>query len=83
MAGLHADAQRADGAGDQHFAGGGIARFAGDLYAATVEALHFIAQAKRFELEAIGAKSIGLDNLRTGFDIGLVHAEDRFRLGGI
>ena len=37
MARLHADAQRAHGAGDQHFARCGFARFAGDFYAAAVE----------------------------------------------
>src|SRR4029077_13923814 len=82
-AGSPANAQRSYGAGDQAFAGGGIARFAGYFYPAAVEALEFIAQAKRFELEAIGAKGVGLDNLRAGFDVGLVHAEDRFRLGGV
>src|SRR6267142_6802073 len=35
------------------------------------------------ELEAIGAKSIGFDDLCAGFDIGLVHAEYGFRLGGV
>src|SRR5258708_1333031 len=35
------------------------------------------------ELETVGAKSIGFDDLRAGFDIGLVDAEDGFRLGGV
>jgi hypothetical protein len=35
------------------------------------------------QLESIGAKSVGFDYLRAGVDIGLVHAKDRFRLGGI
>ncbi len=83
MARLHADTQRADRSGDQHFAGSGFARFARDFHAAAVEFLHFIAEAERLQLEAIRAEGIGLDDLRTGLDVGLVHAEDRFRLDGI
>ena len=83
MAGLHAQAERAHGAGDQHFAAGGVAGFAGDFYAAAVEALHFIAEAERRELETVGAESIGLDDLRAGLDVGLVHAKNGFGLGGI
>ena len=48
-----------------------------------IEALDFIAEAERRELETVGAESIGLDDLRAGFDISLVHAEDRFGLGGV
>ena len=83
MARLHAEAERADGAGDEHFARRGFARFAGDLYAAAVEALNFVGQAERGELEAIRAESIGFDDLRAGFDVSLVHAEDGFGLGGV
>src|SRR5882762_6431145 len=35
------------------------------------------------ELETVGAESIGFDDLRAGFDIGLVDAEDGFRLCGV
>src|SRR5437016_5686174 len=83
MARLHADAQRADGAGDEDFASGGFARFAGDFRAAAVEALDFFPEAERLELEAIRAKRIGLDNLSARFDVSLVDAEYRFRLGRI
>ena len=83
MARLHAEAERADRAGDQHFARSGFAGFAGDFHAAAVEALHFVGEAERRELEAIRAERIGLDDLRAGFDVGLVHAEDGFGLGGI
>src|SRR5882724_5486114 len=46
VARLHAKAQRADGAGNKHFARGGFARFAGDLHAAAVEPLDFVAEAE-------------------------------------
>ena len=45
--------------------------------------LHFIAEAQRRELEAVGAESIGLDDLRAGLDVRLVHAEDGFGLVGV
>src|SRR6267143_552473 len=83
MARLHAKAQRADGAGDQDFAGGGFARFAGDLHAAAIEALDFFGETKRRELEAIRAEGVGFDDLRARFDVSLVDTEYRFRLGGI
>src|SRR5258708_35587120 len=35
------------------------------------------------ELEAIGAERVGFDDLRARFDVGLVDAENSFRLGGI
>src|SRR6266478_5245846 len=83
VARLHADAERTDGAGDQDFAGSGVTGFAGDLDAAAIEALHFVTKAERFELEAIGAEGVGLDDLRAGFNIGLVHAKHGLRLGGV
>src|SRR6266705_1609063 len=83
MARLHADAQRADGAGDEDFASGGLAGFAGDFHPAAVEALDFLGEAERLELEAIRAKRVGLDDLRARFDVSLVDAEYRFRLGRI
>src|SRR5207253_9846271 len=57
--------------------------FRSDFHAAAVEALHILAEAERRELEAICAKGVGFDDLRARFDIRLVNAEDRFRLGGI
>src|SRR6202521_5544481 len=83
MARLHADAQRADGAGDEDFASGRFARFAGDFHTAAVEALVFFAEAERLELEAIRAEGVGFNDLRARFDVSLVDAEYRFRLGRI
>ncbi len=83
MAGLHAEAEGTDGAGDENFACGRFARFAGDFDAAAVEALDFVSEAEGSELEAVGAECIGLDDLCAGFDVGLVDAEDGFRLGGV
>jgi len=83
MARLHAHAQRTDGTCNQYFAGGRFTRFAGNFHAAAVEALDFFAEAKRRELEAIGAEGVRFDDLRARFDVSLVHTEYRFRLGGI
>src|SRR6202158_2792249 len=83
MARLHADAQRTDGACNQYFAGGRFTRFAGNFHAAAIEALDFFAEAKRRELEAIGAEGVRFDDLRTRFDVSLVDTEYCFRLGGI
>ena len=44
-------------------------RFASE-HAAGIEALNGVGQAERGELEAVGAKSVGLDDLRAGFDVG-------------
>ena len=43
----------------------------------------FIAKAERSKLETIRTESVGFDDLRAGFDIGLVHAKHGFRLGGV
>src|SRR4029434_193373 len=83
MAGLHAETERADGAGDENFAGGGFASFAGDFDSAGVEALYFVAETDRREFEAVGAEGVGFDDMRSGFDVGLVHPEDGFGLRGI
>src|SRR6266481_751131 len=83
MARLHADAQRADGTGNEDFASGRFARFAGDFHAAAVEALDFFPKAERLELETIRAEGVGFDDLRARFDVSLVDAEYRFRLGRI
>src|SRR5258708_7793103 len=80
MARLNTDAERPNRAGDQYFAGGGFARFAGNFHAAAVEALNFVAKAQGSEFEAIRTKCIGLDDLRAGVDVSLLHAKDRFRL---
>jgi hypothetical protein len=83
VTGLDAETERADGAGDEDFAGGGFASFARDFNAARVEALHFICQAERSELEAIGAEGVSLNDVSAGFDVGLVDTEDGFGLGGV
>src|SRR6267143_1035877 len=83
VARLHSETKRTDGAGDEHFSRCGFARFAGDFHAAAVEPLNFIGKAERRELEAVRAKGIRFDEVRAGFDVGLVYAEDGFRLGGI
>src|SRR5260370_686597 len=80
---LYTESQRPDGAGNQDFAGSGFARFAGNLYATAVEALDFFGKSKWCELEAIRTKRISFDDVRARFDVGLVHAKYRFRLGRI
>ena len=35
------------------------------------------------ELETIGAERIRLDDLRAGFDVGLMNTENGFRLSGV
>ena len=83
MTGLHTEAERTNGAGDQDFARSGFAGFASDLYAAGIEALHCVGEAERSELEAVRAEGIGLNNLRASFDVSLVDAENGFGLGGV
>ncbi len=83
MARLNAKSKRPDGAGNQHFAGGGFARFSRDFHASGIEPLYFIGQAEGRQLEAIGAERIGFDDLRARFDVSLMDAKDGFRLGGI
>src|SRR6266705_3552837 len=70
MARLHAEAERADGAGDEDFA-----RLAGDLDATAVEALDLIAEPERCEFETVGTEGVGLNNLGAGFDVSLVYAK--------
>src|SRR5215471_18746485 len=83
MAGLYAEAQRTDGPGDKNFACTSFTRFAGDFYAAGIEALHFLGQAERRQLKAIRAKRVGLDDMRAGFDVSLMNTEDGFRFGRV
>jgi hypothetical protein len=80
---LQARTERPDGAGNQHFARAGFARFARDFYAALIEARDFAGQAVRSNLPAVRSKRVGLDDLRSRLDVSLVHAEDRFGLGGV
>ena len=80
---LHADSQRPDRPGNQHFARSRIARLARNLYPAPVQPLYFITEPQRLQLEAIRSKRVGLDDLRAGFDVRLMDAEDGFGLGGI
>src|SRR6266571_5311566 len=75
MARLHAEAERADGAGDEDFARPRFTRFAGDLDAAAVEALDLIAEPERCEFETVGTEGVGLNNLGAGFNVGLVYAK--------
>ena len=77
------DAQRPDRAGDEHFVGGRFARLAGDFHAAVIERHHLLGQSQGGQFHTIGAEGIGLDNLRSGLDVGLVHAENRLRLGNV
>src|SRR5713226_915129 len=78
---LYTESQRPDGASNQDFAGSRFARFAGYFHAAAVEALDFFGESERRELEAIRPKRISLDDLRARFDVGLMNAKYRFRLG--
>src|SRR5262245_65012512 len=83
MASLHAKTERADGAGDKHLARAGFARFARYLDAARIEALHFVGETERGQLEAVSTEGIGFDDVRARFDVSLVHAKYGFRLGGV
>ena len=56
--------------------GSGFTGLSGNFDAAMIDADHALGQAQRREFGAIRAESIGLDNLRAGLDVGLVHAED-------
>ena len=80
MARLDAEPERPDRARDQHFARGRFAGFASDFHAPAVQALHFVAESQRRELEAIRGKGVRLDDMRTRFDVGLMHAKNCFRL---
>src|SRR5947209_543076 len=83
MPGLHAEPQRTHGAGNQDFARRRFARFAGKFYAAAVQALHIVAKPQWAKLETIRAEGIGLDDVRAGFDISLMHTENSFWLGSV
>src|SRR5208283_4710059 len=83
MARLHTDAQRADGAGYEHFASGGLPRFTGDFHATAVQALNIFAEANGSKLEAVRAKGIRLDDLRAGFNVRLMHTENGFGFRGV
>src|SRR6266481_3640619 len=54
-----------------------------EVHAAAVEAVDFFPKAERLELETIRAEGVGFDDLRARFDVSLVDAEYRFRLGRI
>ena len=75
-----ADAQRTDRAGDQHLVRRGFARLARNFHAAMIERHHLLGQSQRRQFRAVRAEGIGLDDLRAGLDVGLVHAKNRLRL---
>src|SRR5260370_9844238 len=77
---LYTESQRPDGAGNQNFAGRRFARFAGNFYAAAVEALDFFGESDGRELEAIRPKRIIFDDVPARFAVSLVHAKYPFRL---
>lgn len=81
--GLALDAKRANRAGDQDFMARGFAGFAGEFDAAVVQLRDAVAKADGREFVAIGAEGVGLENLRAGFEIRLMDAEDGFWLRGI
>src|SRR5580658_8676984 len=56
----------------------GFSRLAGNFHGAMIQLGHAIGHAELPELVAIGAESIGLDDLRAGFDIGLMDVKDSF-----
>ena len=61
----------------------GFARFAGDFHAAMIEFGDAVVESESGELVAVGAKGIRFDDLRAGFDVGLVDAKDGFGVRGI
>ena len=70
------DSERADGASNQDFVLGGFARFAGNFYSAMIQFGDAVCHAEEAELVAVGAESIGLDDLGAGFEVALVDVED-------
>jgi len=83
MARLHAEPQRPNRTGDQHFACSRLTGLARNFHAPAIQPLHFIAKPQRPELEAIRAERVRLDDLRTRFDVLLVHTKDCFGLRGV
>ena len=77
------DSERSDRAGDKDFVFRGLARFAGDFHGAMIQFGDTVGHAELAELVAIGAEGIGLDDLRAGFDIGLMNVKDGFAVGDV
>ena len=76
-------AERADGSGDQNFVLGGFAGLACNFHAAMIEFGDSLFQAERSKFIAVGAKRIGLDNVRAGFQIGHVTPKNFLGARGI
>src|ERR1700722_14933779 len=70
------DSERPNGAGNQNFVLGGFARFAGNFYSAMIQFGDAVSHTEEAELVAVGAESIGLDDLGAGFEVALVDVED-------
>src|SRR5260221_2308782 len=83
MARLYAESQRTDRTCNQDFVRGRFACFRGYFHAAAVEALDYFGEPERCKLEAVRTKRISFDDVRARFDVGLVDAKYRFRLGRI
>ena len=62
---------------------GGFARLAGDFHGAMIELRDAVGHAELRELVAVGAEGIGFDELRAGFDVGLMNVEDGFAVRGV
>ncbi|OQA06972.1 MAG: hypothetical protein BWY66_01596 [bacterium ADurb.Bin374] len=68
--GFEADAERADGARDEHLVAGDLAR---DLDALEVHGLDLVGKAVRRQLESVRAEGVGLDDHRPGVDVFAMH----------
>jgi hypothetical protein len=73
----------ADRAGNQDLMGSRISSFAGQSDAAVINCCDFIGQAESRKLRAIGAESIGFDDLGAGLDVCLMYVENGVRLGQV
>src|SRR5277367_1002756 len=77
------DSERSYRAGYQDFVFRGLAGFAGDFYGAMIQLGHALGHAELAELVAVGAEGIGLDDLRAGFDVGLMNVKDGVAVGDV
>jgi len=62
---------------------GGLARITGNFHAAVIQFRDAVGHADLREFVAICAEGVGFNELRAGFDVGLVNAEYGFGVGGV
>src|SRR5277367_4997349 len=77
------DSERSYRAGYQDFVFRGLAGFAGDFYGAMIQLGHALGHAELAELVTVGTEGVGLDDLRAGFDVGLMNVKDGVAVGDV